>query len=210
MQGTQLQSPVFATTHWTVVLHAGNAGSREQAEALAQLCQSYWYPLYAYVRRQGATVEQAQDLTQEFFARLVERNYLGRADPNRGKFRWFLIGALKHFLSKERDRERAFKRGGRAVHISLDEVLAEKRYRLELRSELTPERQFDRAYARTLLARVREQLREHYEKAGKLDRYERLECFLPGSHEKGSYADTAHDLGVSEGLVMAHIFFAWV
>ena len=102
----EARSSIFATTRWVVVLNAGEAPSAQQADALAQLCQTYWYPLYAYTRRQGASVEDAQDLTQEFFARLLERNYLDRADPNKGKFRWFLLGALKHFLSNQRERAR--------------------------------------------------------------------------------------------------------
>jgi RNA polymerase sigma factor (sigma-70 family) len=198
-------SPIFATTRWTVVLNAGDARSAEPAGALAQLCQTYWYPLYAFTRRQGASVEDAQDLTQEFFARLIERNYLDQADRNKGKFRWFLLGALKHFLSNQRERERAVKRGGRIVHIPLDEIMAEKRYQLEPSTNLTPEKLFERAWAMTLLARTREQLREHYEKAGKRERFEKLECFLPGGYEKKSYSEMGEELGVSEGALRVEL-----
>jgi RNA polymerase sigma-70 factor (ECF subfamily) len=198
-------SPIFATTRWTIVLKAGDAGSGEQADALAQLCQTYWYPLYAFIRRQGSTVEEAQDLTQEFFARLLERNYLDQADRRKGKLRWFLLGALKHFLSNQRERERAVKRGGTAIHLPLDEILAEKRYQLEPSTDLTPDKLYERAWTMTLLARVAEQLREHYEKSGKLDRYKSLECLLPGAHEKRPYADIASELGVSEGALRVEL-----
>ena len=201
----EARSPVFATTRWTVVLSAGETPSAQQADALAQLCQTYWYPLYAYTRRQGASVEDAQDLTQEFFARLLERNYLDRADPNKGKFRWFLLGALKHFLANQRERARALKRGGRVVHIPLDDITAEKRYQLELSTPVTPDKLFERAWALTLLERVREQLRDQFEKAGKRERFETLASFLPGGHEKKSYADMAVELGTNEGALRVEL-----
>ena len=199
------QSPIFATTRWTLVLKAGDAASGEQADALAQLCQTYWYPLYAFIRRQGSSVEQAQDLTQGFFARLLERNYLDRADRDKGKFRWFLLGALKHFLSNQREHDRAAKRGGTTIHLPLDEILAEKRYQLEPSTDLTPDKIYERAWAMTLLARVRQQLREHYEEAGKHERYEKLECLLPGTHEKRSYTELASELGLSEGALRVEL-----
>ena len=203
--GAQARSLIFATTRWAVVLNAGGAASAQQADALAQLCQTYWYPLYAFTRRQSASVEDAQDLTQEFFARLLERNYLDRADPNKGKFRWFLLGALKHFLSNQRERARSLKRGGRVVHIPLDEITAEKRYRLEPSTPLTPEKIYERAWAMTLLARVREQLREHFEGAGKAERFEKLASLLPGGHEKRPYAEVAGELGMNEGALRVEL-----
>src|SRR5436190_10856266 len=113
-------SPIFATTRWTMIVNAGDAGSPKHSDALKQLCQTYWYPLYAFARRQGIGPEDAEDLTQEFFARLLERNYLDTADREKGKFRWFFLGAFKHFLSHERERARAEKRGGKKVHIALE------------------------------------------------------------------------------------------
>src|SRR5437773_9650498 len=118
------KAPIFATTRWSVVVNAGDEQAPQHSSALLQLCKTYWYPLYAYARRQGADPENARDLAQEFFARLLERNYLDRADPTKGRFRSFLLGAFKHFLSQQRERERAVKRGGDFVHLSLDEVTA--------------------------------------------------------------------------------------
>jgi RNA polymerase sigma-70 factor (ECF subfamily) len=201
----EAQSPTFATTRWGIVLKAGEGPSAQQAAALAQLCEAYWYPLYAYARRQGAGVEDAQDLTQEFFARLLERNYLDRADPNKGRFRWFLLGAFKHFLSSQRQRARAVKRGGGLVHIPLDEITAEKRYQDEPSTALDPERLFERAWALTLLARVRAQLREQFEKAGRLERFERLAALLPGGHEDKSSAEVAAEMGINEGALRVEL-----
>jgi RNA polymerase sigma-70 factor (ECF subfamily) len=198
-------TPIFATTRWTVVLNAGDEHPAQHDDALAQLCSTYWYPLYAFIRRQGASPHDAQDLTQEFFARLLARNWLDQADREKGKFRWFLLGAVKHFLARERERDATAKRGGGKVHIPLDEILAEKRYGLEPATDLTPEKLFERTWALTLLARVREQLREHYDKAGKRERFARLECFLPGDHEKRAYADFARELGVSEGALRVEL-----
>ncbi len=199
------ESPAFATTRWGVVLEAGRTPSPQQADALGQLCQSYWYPLYAYARREGASVEDAQDLTQGFFARLLERNYLERADPNKGRFRGFLLGAFKHFLSNQRERAGAFKRGGGVVHVPLDEVTAEKRFQHEPSTTLTPERLFERAWALTLLGRVREQLRLRFETAGQPERFERLATLLPGGSEKQSHAEVAAEIGTNEGALRVEL-----
>src|SRR6266704_7089138 len=142
---------VFATTHWSVVVQAGEAASPQTSEALAQLCRTYWYPLYAYVRRKGYDSHPAQDLTQEFFARLLARNYLSVADRNRGKFRSFLLGCLEHFLAREWTRAHAQKRGGGRPLFSLDETDAENRYLREPAHELSAEKIFDRRWATTLL-----------------------------------------------------------
>jgi RNA polymerase sigma-70 factor (ECF subfamily) len=196
---------VFATTRWSLVLNAGDLESPQNADALAQLCAIYWYPVYAYIRRQGAMPPDAQDLTQEFFARLLERNFLNRVDRNRGKFRWYLLGAVKNFLSSQRERQQAAKRGGGRIHVPLDEVLAEQRYQVEPADTLSPEKVFERAWALTVLDRSRAQLRDQYERAGKLNRFERLEAFLPGDRPRGSYAETARELGVSEGALRVEL-----
>src|SRR4051812_30864101 len=130
----------FATTHWSLVLAAGPGGTPASQQALATLCEAYWYPLSAFVRRSGHQPEDARDLTQAFFARLLEKHYLRAADPERGRFRSFLLAAFKHFLSKERDRANAQKRGGGQHVLSLDFDEGESRYLLEPAHHLTPER----------------------------------------------------------------------
>lgn len=192
-------APVFATTHWTVVLQAGRNDSPEAGSALAELCRVYWYPLYAYVRRLGHDVHNAQDLTQGFFERLLEKNYLELADPRRGKFRWFLLTAFKCFLANEWDRGRTLKRGGGKEIIPLDALTAEQRYALEPADTLTADQLYDRRWALDLLARVRKQLRDRY--AGKSDRFERLEQYLPGGDPPPEYAETAAALKLSEDAV---------
>jgi len=199
------RAPVFATTRWTLVLKAGDGESQQHAEALNQLCGVYWYPLYAFARRQGSSPHDAQDLTQEFFARLVERNYLDQADPRRGRFRSFLLGAFKHFLSHRRDYERAAKRGGGRVHVSLDEAAAEGRYRLEPKTDLSPDRLYERAWAKTVLSRVKDGLRAQFERAGKRDRFEELQSCLPGDYEQRAYSEIAARLGMSEGALRVEL-----
>src|SRR2546421_4954357 len=144
------RSAVFVTTHWSVVLTAGGGTTRAR-DALGRLCQTYWYPLYAYVRRRGYSPHDAQDLTQEFFARLLEHQMVTRADPSRGRFRSFLLASLNHFLAKEWEKARTQKRGGSRETISLDLAVAERRYDLELADHATPDKAFDKQWALTLL-----------------------------------------------------------
>ena len=144
----------FETTHWSLVLAAADAEDTHGREALAKLCQVYWYPLYAFVRRQGHSPHDAQDLTQEFFTRLLEKDYLGDVDRSKGKFRSFLLAALKHFLSKEWARAKTLKRGGGHTLVPLDALSAEDRYRREPEDNATPERLFERRWALTLLDQV--------------------------------------------------------
>lgn len=190
--------PVFATTHWSQVLQAGRPGSAEAEQALAALCSNYWYPLYTYVRRQGVSQPIAQDLTQEFFSKLLEKNYVGIADRKRGKFRWFLLTAFKCFLANEWDRARAVKRGGDAPHISLDALNAEERFQHEPVDSLTADQLFDRRWALDLLAQAKRRLRQEFEEAGKVDRLRCLEPFLTRAPESGEYAAAAAQLQVNE------------
>lgn len=192
------QDPVFATTHWSVVLHAGRPDSPEAARALAELCRVYWYPLYAYVRRQGFDVPTAQDLTQDFFAKMLEKNYVGIADRKRGQFRWFLLTAFKCFLANEWDRARAQKRGGGLKPLSLDEMTAEERYRHEPADTLTADQLYDRRWALDLLDRARQRLREEYVAGGKAERLIPLDASLSGAEPSMDYAQAALQLGVSE------------
>jgi RNA polymerase sigma factor (sigma-70 family) len=195
----------FATTRWSQVLAAGRADTRGSREALSRLCESYWYPLYVYVRRWGYDADQAQDLTQEFFTRLLEKHYLQAADPARGRFRSFLLASLKHFLSNERDRAGAVKRGGRATIVPLEIENAEGRYSLEPPDDETPETIYERRWALTLLERTLARLSREFEAAGKRAIFVRLEGYLTGEQETLPYADLAHELGMSEGAVKVMI-----
>jgi DNA-directed RNA polymerase specialized sigma24 family protein len=195
------QRAIFATTHWSVVVDAGCADSPNASRAMASLCQTYWYPLYAYVRRKGYNAADAQDLTQEFFARLLARNYLNVADRNRGKFRSFLLGSLEHFLAREWTKAHAQKRGGGQAIFSLDEVDAENRYLLEPAHELTPEKIFDRRWATTLLEQAMARLHKDYEADHKGDLFARLEVFLTGNAPETSYAEIAASLDMTEGAL---------
>src|SRR5262245_18159087 len=191
----------FATTHWSVVLEAGESHSPKASDALARLCQTYWYPLYAYVRRKGHDVHDAQDLTQEFFARLLARNYLNVADRNKGKFRSFLLGALEHFLAREWTKARAQKRGGGKAVFSLDEMDAENRYLLEPADQLTADKIFDRRWATTLLDQAMTRLREECAASGKADLFEKTQNHLSGEKGEASYADVAAALNMTEGAL---------
>jgi DNA-directed RNA polymerase specialized sigma24 family protein len=195
------EAGVFATTHWSAILTAGDASSPRAQAALEALCRAYWYPLYVYVRRKGYAAEDAQDLTQEFFARLLARNYLNVADRNKGKFRSYLLGSLEHFLAREWTKAHAQKRGGgQAVH-SLDETDAENRYLLEPAHELTAEKIFDRRWATTLLGQAMSRLREECVANHKGDLFGKVESLLSGEKGEASYADVAAALEMSEGAI---------
>ena len=195
----------FATTHWSVVLEAGQAGSSEAESALSELCRTYWYPLYAYVRRFGHAPEVAEDLTQEFFARLLEKNYLGTADRKRGKFRWFLLTAFKCFLANEHDRATAQKRGGGMPLVALDGLSAEERYALEPNDRVSPDRLYDLRWALDVLERARRALEGEQSAGGKADRFSRLSQYLPGGEPGADYAATGAGLGMSEGSVKQEV-----
>jgi RNA polymerase sigma-70 factor (ECF subfamily) len=191
----------FATTHWSMVLAAGDPASPQSREALAALCASYWYPLYAFVRRQGYDADQAQDLTQEFFARLLEKDYLRVVDREKGKFRSFLLACLRHFLLNEYDRARAQKRGGGKEAIPLDFQAAERRYNAEPCSAVTQEKLFERRCALALLDQVLGRLREEFDREGRAVFFGRLKVFLTGEKAAASYQEVAGELGMSAGAV---------
>ncbi|NBR84172.1 MAG: sigma-70 family RNA polymerase sigma factor [Verrucomicrobia bacterium] len=193
---------LFVTTRWTQVLAAGRTSDTTHARAaLEQLCQTYWYPIYAFVRRQGHAPHDAQDLTQSFFACLLERNALGAVDRERGRFRSFLLATLKNFLRDEWDKLRAQKRGGGQAVISLDAGDAESRYSREPADTLTADRIFERRWALLLLDRAVERLRAEHEAAGKLAQFEALKASLAGSRESQPYTALATQLGLSKGAV---------
>jgi RNA polymerase sigma factor (sigma-70 family) len=196
----------FTTTHWSIVLAAQDPASPQAAEALEKLCRSCWYPLYAFVRRQGHDESSAKDLTQGFFARLLEKNYLAQVDQDRGKFRSFLLASLKHYMADERDKERAQKRGGGRVLLSLDETVGEDRYRAEPVDVMDAEKLYERRWALTLLDQARRRLKEEYQNAGKSELYQRLQEFDAGGNGNPPYADVAKDLGLSESGLRTSVF----
>ncbi len=196
--------PRFQTTRWSLVLTARDDARVDSEQALAELCQGYWQPLYAYVRRQGYGVEEARDLTQGYFLRLLEKRFLDDVEPEAGRFRAFLLVSLKHFLSSER--ERALKRGGGKSTISLDAEAAERRYRLEPVDHLTPEKVFERRWAQTVVDRALARLRELFEIDGKLREFELLRPHLIGDAARGSYREMADELNMSEGTVRVTVY----
>jgi len=191
----------FVTTHWSMVLAAGETASPQSAAALEKLCEAYWYPLYAYVRRSGHNPDDAKDLTQEFFARLLERKYLRLADPDRGRFRSFLLTSLKHFLINEWKRANREKRGAGQTFIALDEDLAESRFAAESAENQPPETRYDRAWAGMLMERALIALRGEFDQGGKRELFERLKVFVWGDKNTLSYAAMAEQLGMTEGAV---------
>jgi RNA polymerase sigma-70 factor (ECF subfamily) len=195
---TQTGAGRFEMTRWSIVL-AARGDEAAAREAMAYLCTNYWYPLYAFVRRQRHDPHDAHDLTQAFFARLLEKGWLDDVSREKGRFRSFLLAAMKHFLSNERDRDRAIKRGGGKPLISLDAQDAESRYATEPRDDATPERIFDRRWALTLLETVLNRLRAEMTAGGKAALFDSLKPTLAG--EQSGYAAVAARLGMTEGAV---------
>lgn len=202
MQGTHAR---FQDTHWSVVLRAGGDTSTTAGAALDRLCHTCWYPVYAFVRRQGHGPHDAQDLTQEFFSSLLRRDTFADADPNKGRFRSFLLGALKHFLADQRDKLRAEKRGGRCETFSLDALEPEARYALEPALDLTPERIFDRRWAAALLEQALHRLREEFTAAGKVRQFDLLKPFLSSDAGPGGYDEVAVELETSPQTVAVSV-----
>jgi RNA polymerase sigma-70 factor (ECF subfamily) len=192
----------FAATRWTMVFAAadGNASPRA-AEAMAELCRAYWYPLYAFVRRRGHDTHEAEDLTQEFFLRLLAKNYLADVERGKGKFRAFLLAALKHFLANEWDRSQTQKRGGGQVFCALDAACAENRYQREPSHDLTPEKLFERHWALTVLEQVLVRLQAEFVTEGRQTLFDMLKQSLTGGQPSPRYAEVAAALGMSEGAV---------
>ena len=191
------RQPVFVTTHWSVVLAAQDKSSPYSAAALETLCRAYWYPLYAYVRRSGRSPHDAQDLTQDFFAHLLEHQALGGVSPEKGRFRSFLLASLKNLLTNDWKKANRQKRGGGAATFSLDEAMAEERYQLEPADPLSPEIIYERRWVETVLERVLTRLRSECDGSGRTERFEVLKVFL--LDEKGTMplADAAQRLGLS-------------
>ena len=193
----------FPTTRWTLVVAAGDPNRKETRSALVSLCENYWYPLYAYLRRRGYPADQAQDLTQEFFIRVLEGRYLDRADPEKGRFRSFILTSLKFFLADEADRQRALKRGG-GLLVPLEFCSGEERYQREPAHDQTPERIFERRWALSMIDRVVERLREEFVHHGRPEHFERLKVFLLGQSD-APYAALAREMNTSEGALKVAI-----
>jgi RNA polymerase sigma-70 factor (ECF subfamily) len=199
---------IFATTRWTVVLAAGNRNEPGAHAALEELCQAYWFPLYAYIRQQGSSREDAEDLTQAFFANFLAKNNLNDLSASKGKFRAFLLATLKHFLSNERDRTEAKKRGGGVPHLSLsvDGLEGESFYQTSMAVHLSPDKLYDRAWALILLENVIAKLRAENVRDGKANTFEALKPFLTSDGIDANYANAAAALQMTEGnvRVMVH------
>jgi RNA polymerase sigma-70 factor (ECF subfamily) len=181
----------FATTRWSVVLAAIGQPSAQSELALAQLCQKYWYPLYAYVRRRGHAPEDARDLTQDFFATLLEKNYLARADRQRGRFRTFLLTAINNFLHHQHERASTLKRGGGRHFVSWEQVASEDGYALEPANTLSPERIFEKRWAVTLLEQVLARLRQEFALGGRVELFDQLKSHLWAEDDATPYAQLA-------------------
>ena len=191
----------FHTTHWSVVLAAGTELSSQAGAALERLCRAYWYPLYAYVRRRGFRPQDAEDLTQSFFTRLLEKNYLADADRSRGRFRTFLLAALGHFLADEWDKSQSQKRGGGVTLLSFDAEMAEKNYHLEPVDHLDPQTLFERRWVSTLFTRVLDRLEQEHRDTGRSELFDTLKNFLTGERDDTSYATAARRLNLTENAV---------
>jgi RNA polymerase sigma factor (sigma-70 family) len=191
----------FPTTQWSRVVTAASCDASEAREALSSLCQAYWYPIYAYIRHRGHAPEQAPDLTQDFFAYILEHDLIAMADPTRGRFRSFLRTVCARHLNAQRARQNAAKRGGGRFPLSIDPFDAERRYVYEPAHELTAERIFDRTWALTLLSRVVERLRREYDDAGRSDKFEELLALLTRDPASDSQVEIARRLGTTEGNV---------
>lgn len=191
----------FVTTHWSVVLAASHDDDRMTEAALARLCETYWYPLYAYARRRGYSAEDAQDLTPDFFARLLRRHWLADADQSKGRFRTFLLTAMERFLANAWDKARALKRGGGRPSVPLQLDTAETRYGVEPADKHTPEQVFEYRWALTLLDEVVRQLGTEFQRRGQAELFNALKPCLVGDGSAQPYAQLASTLGMEEGAI---------
>lgn len=191
----------FATTRWTVVRAAGEMESPQVDVALESLCSAYWFPLYAYVRRHGFSREEAEDMTQAFFAKLLERRDFAGLVKENGRFRAFLLAALKHFMANERDKAGRLKRGGTITHLSLDWQSADTQFQIADGRQIQPDEAFDREWALALLERVIARLRDDWAAEGKTGRFEQLKIFLTSGKGEMRYAEVAASIGMDEGTL---------
>lgn len=196
----------FSATRWSMVFRAANTSEQDSKRDLDEICRACWYPIYAFVRRQGYSPEDSQDLAQGFFLHVLENNVLSHADPERGRFRSFLLGAVRHFISNEARKNRAEKRGGRISFVPVDTNDDEERYEREIPHPDTPDKLFQRTWAEELLGRALDSLRRDYEKQGKSALFSALQPFLGGSASPDSYQELGEHLGMSSGTVAVAVF----
>jgi RNA polymerase sigma-70 factor (ECF subfamily) len=194
-------SQEFPVTHWSAVFAAGQEGNPKAEAALAELCHTYWYPLYAFARRKGHQPADAQDLTQSFFAFLIDAQLVVKADPGKGRFRSFLLGCFANFITSECEHAQALKRGGRHPVVPMDPRQAEERLSRELSPDATPERMFDRHWALAVLDAALSRLEEEFKKSGRVQLFEQLQPFLQGDTSGPSYTEVAQRLGTTPGTV---------
>jgi len=204
-QSSTAPGDIFATTHWTVVLAAGKRHTPQSDGALEELCRTYWFPLYAYVRRRGHNKEDAEDSVQAFFARFLAKNYLEGLNAERGRFRAFLLASLKHFLINEWKKSQRLKRGGGEMPLSLDWQTADTKFQVAAVNEPSPDKAFDREWALALLAKVIERLQKECEADGKAKLFEQLKIFLTAGKDGTAQAEVAKALGMEEGAVRVAI-----
>ncbi len=191
----------FLTTHWTVVRDAGDPDSPGYRAALATLCETYWYPLYAYLRRYGCDPHEAEDLTQGFLARMLDTDDFRLADPVRGKFRSFLLSSLRHFTANERKHAKRLKRGGAATPVPIDVKDAERHYAQEAVDGLTPEKLFERSWALNVLEQAMDRLQDEWERSEKTAQFDALKAYLTPGKESTTYREIAQSLDMTEGAV---------
>jgi len=196
----------FATTHWSVVLAACSSSSPRYEESLSSLCQTYWFPLYAYLRKRGYDPHRAEDYIQSFFAQMLEKQYLRKVEPSRGKFRSFLLVALTRFVSGQHDRDRALKRGGGHKTLSIDLELAEGKYALEPASDLSPERIFEKSWALAVLEQTMARLEAEFTGRNKQKLFNCLKVYLGGEADSVPYRNVAVDLDMTEDAVKAAVY----
>lgn len=194
----------FTTTHWSAVVSAGQDNGEAALKALDRLCRTYWYPLYAYVRRRGSTEDQARDLTQAFFAQLIAQQSIAEARRERGRFRTFMLSSFEHFLANEWNRGQAKKRGGGVTFVSLESAREQESHQIEPIDDLTPERIFERRWAEAVLARTLARLQDEFDGA-KVKRFDQLKRFLTEAKGTESYANAARVLGLTEPAVKSAI-----
>jgi len=196
----------FATTRWSVIFRASSADDAVAKRGLEDVCRACWYPIYAFLRRMGYSPEDSQDLTQGFFQHVLSNNVLAHADPKRGRFRSFILGSLRHFISNESRKVRTVKRGGRMTFVPLEIEEGEERFERDIAHPDTPEKHFERCWAENLLERATEALRRDYERQGKGDLFQALQPFLAGSADANSYRDLASSLSMSSGTMAVAVF----